>query len=216
VASASAQSTLSRLSYSFGGGPGIGRDDVASFVGNSGQAEFGVGMRLNRLFSVDAEYMYYGLGFRPNVIQQQSLPGQSGHMNSFSLDGIVNVPRHLGKFGAYGIFGVGLYDRSVSLSHSQFLPNGTPWQPAWLWWGLYTVNYGYGPVIQQPGPPGPPYGETMSSNSLIAGGFNYGGGVTYALNHLRNAKFFVEWRYHRAYQSDGKTIVMPVTFGLRW
>jgi len=218
VASASAQSSLPRYTFSWGGGPGIGRGDVASFVGNSGQAEFGAGMNLTRMFSVDAEYMYYNLGFRPNVIQQQSLPGQSGHMHSISLDGIVNVPYHLGKLGAYGIFGVGFYDRSVSLSHSQFLPNGTPLQPAWLWWGLNWIdnNPAVGPVIQQPGPPGPPYGETMSSNSQIAGGFNYGAGLTYRLNHLRGAKFFLEWRYHRAYQADGKTIIMPITLGLRW
>ncbi len=56
----------------------------------------------------------------------------------------------------------------------------------------------------------------MSSNSKVAGGFNYGGGLTYRLNHLHNAKLYLEWRYHRAYQSDGKTIVMPVTVGFRW
>ena len=44
----------------------------------------------------------------------------------------------------------------------------------------------------------------MSSNSKIAGGFNYGGGVTYRLNHLHNSKLYLEYRYHRAYQSDGR------------
>jgi len=33
---------------------------------------------------------------------------------------------------------------------------------------------------------------------------------------LDHAKLFLEWRYHRAYQSDSKTVVMPVTVGLRW
>ena len=58
--------------------------------------------------------------------------------------------------------------------------------------------------------------QTMSSNSKDAGGFNFGGGVTYRLNHLHNSKLYIEGRYHRAYQSDGKTIVFPITVGLRW
>ena len=56
----------------------------------------------------------------------------------------------------------------------------------------------------------------MGSNSKVAGGFNYGGGISHPLNHLHDANIFLEWRYHRAYQSDGMTIVMPITVGLRW
>jgi hypothetical protein len=204
IASASAQINFSNLTYSVGGGPGIGRGDVASFVGNSAQAEFGVGMKFTRIFGMDAEYMYYDLGFRPNVIRTQSLPDQSGHMQSFSLDGVVNVPRHIRKFGAYGIFGIGFYDRHVALKHPVTLNPPQVCQPAWLWWDLTCVsNY----ITTS---------QTLSSNSVVAGGFNYGGGLTYPLNRLKNAKLYLEWRYHRAYQADGKTIVMPITVGLRW
>jgi len=205
IASASAQSNFNRFTYNFGGGLGIGRDDVASYVGNSPQAVFGAGMNFTRMFGMDAEYMYYNLDFRPSVIQSQSLADQSGRMQSVSLDGIVNVPRHLGKFGAYGIFGLGFYDRSVSLAHSEPLNPPTPCQPAWRWWDLNCIN---GAITTQ--------GQTISSNSRVAGGFNYGGGVTYRLNHLDHAKLYIEWRYHRAYQADGQTIVMPITVGLRW
>ena len=59
-------------------------------------------------------------------------------------------------------------------------------------------------------------GQIMGSNSRIAGGFNYGGGITYRLKYMDSAKLFMEFRYHRAYQRDGKTIVVPVTLGLRW
>ncbi len=218
IASASAQSNFNRFNFTAGGGLGIGRADVASYVGNSNFGVAGGGINFNRMFGMDAEYMYYDLGFRPGVKLSQALPDQGGNMQSISLDGIVTVPRHFGKLGAYGIFGLGFYRRSVSLARSQFLANGTPMQPAWRWWDLNWVdtNPAVGPVIQQPGPPGPPFGETMSSNSKDAGGFNYGGGLTYRLNHLHNSKLYVEWRYHRAYQSDGKTIVMPITVGLRW
>ena len=58
--------------------------------------------------------------------------------------------------------------------------------------------------------------QALSSLSKDAGGFNYGVGVTYPLNALNKAKVFLEFRYHRAYQSDGQTIVMPITVGLRW
>ena len=203
VASAPAQSTFNRFNATIGGGPGIGKDDVARYVGNSFQGVAGAGINFNRMFGVDAEYMYYNLDFRPGVINSQSLPGQSGRMQSISLDGIVTVPRHYGKLGAYGIFGVGFYRRSVSAT-SQAITSSTVYQPAWRWWDLKRdLN---GQLLDQ----------TLSSNSKDAGGFNFGGGVTYRLNHLYNSKLFIEYRYHRAYHSDGKTIVMPVTLGLRW
>ena len=168
-------------------------------------------MNFSRLFGADAEYMYYGLGLKPSVMNGQGLPDASGHMQSINLDGIVTVPRHVGKL-AYGIFDIGFYDRHVSLAHSQFLQNGTPGQPAWIWWDPLCADYNPAKIYD----PAAPYGATMSSNSKVAGGFNYGGGVTYRLNALHNAKLYLEWRYHRAYQSDVQTIVMPFTVGLRW
>jgi hypothetical protein len=208
VASASAQSDFNRFNFTAGGGLGIGRGDVAGFVGNSFHGVVGGGVNFSHMFGVDAEYMYYDLDFRPSVINSQALPDQSGHMQSVSLDGIVNVPRHFGKLGAYGVFGIGFYRRSVSLAHSQNLPVGTDCLPAWRWWDLNCV--GTPPAILTP-----PTGQTMSSNSKDAGGFNYGGGVTYRLKHP-HAKLYIEGRYHRAYHSDGQTIVMPITVGLRW
>jgi len=206
MASASAQSNFNRFNFTAGGGEGIGRDDVASYVGNSFQGVAGAGINFNRMFGMDAEYMYYNLNFRPSVELSQALSNQSGNMQSISLDGIVTVPRHLGKLGAYGIFGLGFYRRTVSVPRN-FLQAGANYQPAWRWWDLTWANNIPGGELNA---------QYMSSNTKDAGGFNYGGGVTYRLNHLHNSKLYVEWRYHRAYQSDGKTIVMPVTVGLRW
>jgi hypothetical protein len=212
TASASAQSDFNRFTYNAGGGLGIGRHDVASYVGNSPYGVVGAGMNFNRLFAVDAEYMYYDLNFRPSVKLGQNLENQSGRMQSISLDGIITVPKHFGKLSAYGIFGVGFYRRSVSIP-SRTLVNGTLYQPAWRWWDLANVSLTQPPTIQVPVPP---FQETMSSNSKDAGGFNYGGGINYRLNRLHNSKLYVELRYHRAYHSDGETIVMPITVGLRW
>jgi hypothetical protein len=207
IASASAQdskSSFSRFTYSIGGPIGIGKDDTAAYVGNSFQVTAGGGVNFSRLFGVDAEYMYYNLGFRPSVKSQPGfLQNQSGNMQSISLDGIVKVPWHFHKVGAYGIFGVGFYRRSMSVPKTA-LAGGTTYQPAWRWFDIQRDIFGN--VLPQ----------EVSSNTKDAGGFNYGGGVTYPLNHLHDAKFFAEWRYHRAYHSDGQTIVMPVTIGLRW
>lgn len=204
AASATAQSTdFNRFDFRAGGGLGIGRGYVSAFVGNSYHAEVGAGMNFSRLFGVDAEYMYYGLGLRPSVSQNQSLPDASGNLQSISVDGVVTVPRHFGKWGAYGIFGVGFYRRSVS-ARSQLLSPGTICQDAWVvWWDINCLNG----AIQYP--------QTMSSKSKDAGGFNYGGGITYPVNRL-HSKLYIEYRYHRAYQSDGKTIVMPISVGLQW
>jgi hypothetical protein len=207
VASASAQTNFNRFNATVGGGLGIGKDEVASFVGNSFQGVVGGGVNFNRMFGMDAEYMYYGLSLRPSVSQSQHINDPTGNMQSVSLNGIINVPRHYGKLSAYGIFGVGFYRRSVSANRNFLAFNTQPCQPAWVrWWGINCVN---GAVSN-------PQGQYLSSFSKDAGGFNFGGGVTYRLNHLYNSRLFIEYRYHRAYQSDGQTIVMPVTLGLRW
>jgi Outer membrane protein beta-barrel domain len=203
IASASAQSDFDRFTFSAGGGLGVGRSYVSAFVGNSLHGVAGAGINFNRLLGIDAEYMYYDLALRPSVSFNQSLPDASGNLQSISVNGIINVPRHLGKWGAYGIFGVGFYRRSVS-ARSQLLSPGTICQDAWVrWWDVNCING----AVQSP--------QTMSSNTRDAGGFNYGGGITYPIPRL-HSKFFLEGRYHRAYQSDGKTIVLPITLGLRW
>ena len=206
IASASAQEygSFSHYNFTAGAGVGIGRGDVSQFVGTSFNGVLGAGWNFNHIFGVDGEYMYYDLGFKPSVIHDQSLPGQSGHMQSFSIDGIVNVPRHIGNFGAYGIFGVGFYDRTVKVSPAQLLTPGTICQPAWAWWDLTCFNNSI--TFTQP----------LASNTKIAGGYNFGGGITYRVNHFRNAKLFVEFRYHKAYDSDAITSFIPITVGMRW
>ena len=199
------KTSFSRFTYSIGGPLGIGKDDTAAYVGNSFQGTVGGGVNFTKLFGVDAEYMYYNLGFRPSVKSQGFLTNESGNMQSISVDGIVKVPWQLEKLGFYGIGGVGFYRRSVSVP-KQFIssPNPIVYEPAYRWFDLQRDIFNN--VLPQ----------FVSSNVKDAGGFNFGGGATYPLNHFHNAKVFAEWRYHRAYHADGQTIVMPVTIGLRW
>lgn len=192
-----------RFNFNAGGGYGIGRGDVGSFVGNSFFGVGGAGVNFGRVFGVSGEYMYYDLGIRQNVRETQGLQSTSGSLQSFSLNGIVRPPYSVGKLSAYGIFGVGFYDRRVSSTTGQ-LNAGAPCEPSWVWWDIYC--------------PGKltPYQQNLGSFSKIAGGYNWGGGVTYSLGRWHHAKVYGEFRYHKAYQSDVQTVVWPLTVGLRW
>lgn len=206
IATASAQSSFKRFNFDVGGGLGIGKGKaVGPFVGGSYFGEVGGGLNLSRMFGFNAEYMYYDLPLKSSVIQQQGIPGASGHLHTVTLNAIVNAPLH-GRFGAYGIGGIGWYQRSVS-ARREVLTSGPPatvCQPAFIWWGIQCVNGFVSPT------------QTLSSFTKDAGGFNFGGGVTYRLHHLYGAKVYVEARYHRAYHSDVQTTFIPVAVGLRW
>ena len=211
VASASAQSSFDRYTFNFGGGVGIGRGYVSNFVGDSFQGTVGGGINFNRLLSADAEYMYYDLKLRQSVSDEPGLGNATGHLQSVSLNGIVNVPRHFGRLGAYGIFGVGFDDRSVAVGHSQLLISGTVCQPAYYrWWGINCIS------TNPQAPPVVNGQQTLSSYSKVAGSYNYGGGITYRLQSWHRARIYVEYRHHKAYQSDAETVVWPITVGFRW
>jgi hypothetical protein len=203
IVTASAQTTLNRFTFNAGGGLGAGRGDAGKFTNASYNGVVGGGLNFSHLFGVNAEYMYYNLAIKDSVKQNQGLQGASGHLQSVTLNGIFTFPLS-GRWGVYGIVGAGWYQRSVS-APSKFLTAGTVCQPAWVWWNIACdTNNNVSPS------------QTLSSHSEDAGGFNFGGGITYRLPHAYHAKFFAEGRYHRAYHSDTHTIVFPVTIGLRW
>jgi hypothetical protein len=206
IATASAQSSIKRFNFDAGGGLGIGRGIVGSLVGGSYFGQVGGGLNLSRMFGFNAEYMYYDLPLKASVVQQ-GIPGATGHLHTVTLNGIVNAPPH-GRFGAYGIGGVGFYQRSVSANKETLLAGTLCLQP-FIWWGIQCVTSSTGSSFVSPT-------QTLSSFSKYAGGFNGGGGVTYRLNHLHHAKVFAEARYHRAYHSDVQTTFIPVAVGLRW
>jgi hypothetical protein len=206
VATASAQSNVPRFNFEVGGGLGIGKGLVGRVVGGSYQGEAGAGLNFSRTFGFNGEYLYYGLPIKESVIKQQFGWGNSagGSVQAASLNGIV-TPLH-GHLGVYGIFGVGFYVRNVSTTRNLLL-KGAACQPAWKWWDL-TCTLGPNPALTSD--------QTISSNTKDAGGFNFGGGVTFGLHHLHHARLFVEGRYHRAYHSDVQTTFIPATVGLRW
>ena len=101
-----------RFNFNVGGGEGIGRGDAGAFSGNSFFAVGGAGWNFNKIFGVSAEYMYYDLPIRPSVALAQKLGSANASLNAISLNGIIRIPYKLGRYGAYGILGVGFYDRN--------------------------------------------------------------------------------------------------------
>jgi Outer membrane protein beta-barrel domain len=206
VASASAQTERNypRFNFNIGGGYGIGRGDTAGFVGNSFQASAGAGLNFSRIFGVDAEYMYYDMPFRQSVAVSQNLGSANASLNIISLNGIVRAPFHVGRYGAYGIFGVGFYDRNTYSNTGSV--NLATCQPSWRWWDIYCFD---GRV-----PASPP--QSLGSYTKIAGGYNFGGGLTFDLNRWHHSKIYAEFRIHKPYFSDSEMGAWPFTVGLRW
>jgi opacity protein-like surface antigen len=193
-----------RFNFDAGGGYGIGRGAAGSFAGNSFFGEGGAGVNFSRIFGFNAEYMYYDLTVRPNVALNQGLQTTSGALHAVSLNGIVRPPVRLGRYSAYGIFGVGFYDRRETSSTAAVFQDA-PCRPVWVWWDIQCNPKGNVTFTQ-----------SLGTLSKVAGGYNFGGGITYDLNRWHKAKVFGEFRYHKAYQSDVETIVMPISVGLRW
>ena len=198
-----AQTNFNRYNFNVGGGFAIGRGDVDKFTGTSFNGVAGGGWNFNRFLGVKAEYMYYNLGFNDGVKRDQGLQGADGSLQSLTLNGVANF-RLPGRWGVYGIGGFGIYRRAVS-APSTFLAAGTVCQPAWIWWSIKCDNFG----LVSPD-------QTLSSHTSYAGGYNFGGGLTYRLPVLHHASVFAEGRYHHSYTGASETSVFPVTFGLRW
>jgi len=197
---ASAQATFRRYNFNVGGGIGGAFGDVGKATGKSYNGVVGGGLNLTRRFGVKAEYMYYDLGFKDSVKAEQSLPDASGHVQSATLNVVWSQPLDE-KVGVYAIGGLGFYQRGVD-TRSQLLSPGTVCQPAWALWGITCTN---GLVATS---------QTLSSNSVIGGGYNFGGGFTFRVS--KKWKVYAEGRYHHANTSDKHTSVFPVTIGLRW
>lgn len=201
VATAAAQN-FNRFTFNAGGGFGAGLGDAGKFTNTSFHGVAGGGLNFSRRFGIKGEYMYYNLALKDSVIQQQFLlPGAHGNLQSATVNGVINLLSQ-GRWGFYGIAGAGWYQRAVE-ERSQVLQLGTVCQPIWiLWWGITCVN---NQISTE---------QTLSSHTVGAAGYNFGGGVTYRFSH--RAKLYVEGRYHRANTSRSPTKVFPITVGLRW
>jgi opacity protein-like surface antigen len=200
---ASSAQNFNRFNFNVGGGYGVARGDVGKFTDPSYHGVAGGGVNFGRRLGLKAEYMYFNLSFKDSVKNGQSLFDATGHLQSATLNVFFNVPFQ-GKLGVYAIGGGGWYQRHVD-ARSQTLVLGTVCLPAWRLWGIVCTSGS--PSVVDPT-------QTLSSNTVSAGGYNYGGGITYRIR--KHVRVYVEGRYHHANTGDGRTSVFPVTVGLRW
>jgi opacity protein-like surface antigen len=99
------------------------------------------------------------------------------------------------RFSTYATGGYGLYNRKLLLA----APGIVPAAVCDSFWKICV------------GTPGS--SEMLSGDfSLYKGGYNVGGGVTFGAR----TKFFAETRYHHMFTEDAPTILIPLTFGVRW
>ena len=199
----SAAQKFNRFNFNVGGGFGGALGDVSKFTGSSYHGAVGGGLNLSRNIGVRAEYMYFNLAFKDSIKNQQSLPDATGRLQSATLNLFWRFPLD-NKLDVYAIGGGGWYQRQVE-ARSQFLPAGTVCQPAWQLWAIECTNGSSGLVDPA---------QTLSSHTVSAGGYNFGGGFSYRIQ--KKMRVYVEGRYHRAKTSDLTTTVFPVTVGLRW
>jgi len=183
--------------------------DVGSFVGNSFFGVGGAGVNFGRVFGVSGEFMYYDLGIRPYVRETQGLQSTSGSLQSFSLNGIVARLILLASLAATEFLAL------VSMTGGFRAVRGRSLV------GPFSSLPGFGGIfIASMFKVSAACRHRLHTNSRvvfeIAGGYNWGGGVTYPLGRWHHAKLYGEFRYHKAYQSDVQTVVWPLTIGLRW
>lgn len=203
IAIPSTAQKFNRFNFNVGGGYGGAMSDVGRYADRSYHGVAGGGLNLSRNIGLRAEYMYFNLAFKDSVKVQQSLPDATGRLQSATLNLFWQWPLD-NKFSVYAIGGAGWYQRRVE-ARSQFLPAGTVCQPAWQLWGIECTNGGSGLVDPS---------QTLSSHTVSAGGYNFGGGFSYRIQ--KKTRIYVEGRYHHANTSNLTTKVFPVTVGLRW
>jgi len=191
-----AQNT-SKLAFSVGGGftepvkQSDGRFDTGFNFGA------GAGYNFHPNFGAMLDFGFNHVGVNSNTLASIGVPAGAGRIYSLTLDPVVHFnPK--GKFDAYVIGGGGYYRRTVEFTEPS-VQTITAFDP---FFGFYPANVATNVVL-----------GTFTQNKA---GLNIGGGVSMRLRGDSNMKFFAEARYHYIYTSPIRTVVLPVTFGLRW
>jgi Outer membrane protein beta-barrel domain len=185
----------------FGGGPGFPLGRTSDFTNISYNLVAGGGPNLLPHLKMNAEFMFHGLPVQRKIIDQLGVSDVKGRFYSVTGNLILGTSVRRGK-SAYLIAGGGWYRRTVEAKQT-VLKAGEVCEPAWIWWDVQCVN---GIV---------PADVTVGSRTSSADGFNVGGGLAFALGDS-GANFYAEVRYHQAFTRNVDTVVLPLTFGVRW
>jgi hypothetical protein len=190
-----------RYNLNFGVGPGFPLSETSNFAKTSYNLVAGGGLNLHTHVKINAEFMFHGLPVQESIINRIGVSDVKGRLYSLTTNLILGTSIGGGKT-AYVIGGGGWYRRTLE-AKATVLEAGSVCVPFWTWWNVQCVNGVYPTEI------------TVGSRTSSAGGFNLGGGLGFRLGDS-TANIYTEVRYHRAFTRNGDTIVLPLTFGVRW
>jgi hypothetical protein len=190
-----------KYNFNLGIGPGFPLDKTSDLTNISYNLIAGAGPNLTQHLKMNAEFMFHGLPVSKRVIQQIGVSDVKGRLYSLTGNFILGTSIR-GDKNAYIVAGGGWYRRTLEAKET-FLKAGEVCAPLWTWWNVECVNGVF------------PSDETVGSRTSSAGGFNVGGGLAFRLGDSA-AHVYVEVRYHQAFTRNLDTIVLPLTFGIRW
>lgn len=187
--------------FNIGSGPGVPLGTTGDFAGTSYNFVAGGGPNLLPHLKLNAEFMFQGLPIHQSIVNQIGVSKVKGRL--YSLTGNLIFGHSIGgSKNAYLIGGGGWYRRTVEAQQT-VLQAGERCEPIWTWWNVQCVNGIF------------PTDTTIGSSTSSAAGFNIGAGFAFRLGES-NSNFYAEVRYHRAFTRNLDTIVLPITFGIRW
>jgi Outer membrane protein beta-barrel domain len=188
------------FNVNIGGGPGFPVSRTSDFADTSYHFVAGAGPNLRPYVKLDGEFMFHGLPVQQSVVNELNIPSAKGRLYSFT--GNIMVGTGDIKKSVYLIGGGGWYRRTVETQQTVYQA-GEVCVPALVWWNVQCVNGVF------------PTDVTIGSHSSNAGGFNIGGGLTFAIGSS-GAHLYTEVRFHHAFTDGVETTVLPLTFGVRW
>lgn len=189
--------------FNFGGGPGFPLSTTSNLAGASYHLVVGGGPNLFPHVKMNFEFMFHGIPPHQSVINQLGVANVKGRLYSLSANLLAGTTIGNGK-NAYFVGGGGWYRRTLEAKQT-VIQAGSVCSPYWEWWGVQCVNGIFATDT------------TVGSQTSSGPGFNVGGGITIRLGDSDSpAHLYVEVRYHHAFTRNLDTVVLPLTFGIRF
>jgi hypothetical protein len=191
-----------KLNFNIGGGVSTPLNPTARFAGLSGNFVAGAGYNINKHHAIIGEFMWSGLPPDNFILHPINAPFGSINLYTLTANYRYQTQKINGShFGLYAIAGGGWYYRFSQVDRNFVVGPGTGCDPIFDWWGYACID---GVVT-----------ETIASKGNSAGGVNGGVGFTIRLSDS-GWKFYIESRYHYAWNNRIPSTLVPVTFGFRF
>lgn len=197
------QGHAQNYNFNVGAGPGFPLGTTRNLAGTSYHLVAGSGPSLFPHVKMNLEFMFHGIPPHQSVINQLAIADVKGRLYSLSANLLAGTTIGYGK-SAYFVGGGGWYRRTLEAKPT-VIQEGQVCSPYWGWWDVQCVNGIFATDI------------TVGSRTSSAPGFNVGGGITIRLRDSDfPPHFYMEVRYHQAFTRNFDTMVLPLTFGIRF